>query len=82
MAEAEASKSVAIRGRLGTWPSMAVGVVVVGRVRIPPAIKGVRKIGGGGGIRTHVAARTAKSISSRPRYGHFGTPPRRGREVL
>jgi len=30
MAEAEASKSVAIRGRLGTWPSMAVGVVVVG----------------------------------------------------
>ena len=34
------------------------------------------KNGGGGGIRTHVAARTAKSISSRPRYGHFGTPPR------
>src|SRR5512140_920450 len=42
----------------------------------PARIKGVRKNGGGGGIRTHVAARTAKSISSRPRYGHFGTPPR------
>src|SRR5512145_1491919 len=39
------------------------------------------KDGGGGGIRTHVAARTAKSISSRPRYGHFGTPPR-GRRLL
>ncbi len=49
-------------------------------VRIPgPSV--VKNPGGGGGIRTHVAARTAKSISSRPRYGHFGTPPR-VREVL
>ena len=31
--------------------------------------------GGGGGIRTHVGARTPNSISSRARYDHFGTPP-------
>ncbi len=43
-----------------------------------PIISDLKNIGGGGGIRTHVAARTAKSISSRPRYGHFGTPPRAG----
>ena len=44
-----------------------------------PTPSGGENIGGGGGIRTHVAARTAKSISSRPRYGHFGTPPRAGK---
>ena len=32
-------------------------------------------IGGEGGIRTHVPRLRDKAISSRPRYGHFGTSP-------
>ena len=35
----------------------------------------VTQIGGGGGIRTHVGALAPHPISSRCRYGHFGTPP-------
>ncbi len=33
------------------------------------------KISGEGGIRTHVPRLKDKPISSRPRYGHFGTSP-------
>ena len=50
MAEAEASKSVAIRGRPGTRPSMAVGVVVIGRVRIPPGSKEYVRVAEGVGF--------------------------------
>jgi hypothetical protein len=79
MAIGASGRSIAYRKeeyRTGTGAAFQVGGRRQARVRIPPATKRVRKSGGGGGIRTHVAARTAKSISSRPRYGHFGTPPR------
>ena len=41
-------------------------------------IRPLKLIGGEGGIRTHVPGYSPdKSISSRPRYDHFGTSPRK-----
>ena len=39
-------------------------------------------VGGEGGIRTHVPGSSPdKSISSRPRYDHFGTSPQKSQEM-